>query len=179
MASAGLPRDVGREFFASLADGRPSVQEIMRAAAVTFDCSYADIMGRSRAKPYYEARHAGIVLCTRVRNLTYSFLAQKLSRDHTTIIHASNSAVRRILDDPDYEALVRRTWDLACRGKPDIASAEQERLDRIRIERAAKKLKQARNCVEAGTREWTARQLVTMNETFGAHIAAYGGGARY
>jgi hypothetical protein len=114
-----------------------------------------------------------------MRNLTYSAVAYKLSRDHTSIIHASNSAVRRILDDPDYEVMVRRAWDLACRGKADISYAEQDRLDRIKVKRAAKRLKKSGNCVAADTREWTSRQLVTMNETFGARITAYGGGARY
>lgn len=179
MASAGLPRDVGKEFFASLREGKATVQEIMRAAAVTFDCSYQDIVGRSRAKPYFEARHAAIALCTRMRNLTYSSVAQKLNRDHTTVIHASNSAITRIIDDPDYEVMVRRSWDLACRGKADIAYAERERMDRLHAERAARKSRKEKNLVMAETREWTPRQLVTMNDMFGAHMAAYGGGARY
>lgn len=197
MANAGLHKHIVEGFFAALPDGSPLVQDLCRAAAVVFDVSSNDVLGRSREASICEARGAGMVLAVRKRGLAYSFVGHYLGRDHTTVLHACNLAVRRIMSEPVYARLVEDTWVLAIKGRAEIVRGEQERIKRLRAEfeterkqEAAKEIVKARSRVTSPNKAqkkakfphvdiWTKNQLAEMNKQFEAHMMVNGNGASY
>ena len=197
MATAGLPREIAQGFFNALPDGNPLVQDLCRAAAVVFDVSSGHVLGRSRERLICEARGAAIALAVRKRLLSFGFVGRKISRDHTTVIHACNQTVTRIVSDPDYASKVTEVWALALKGRADIVCGEQERIERLRVryelekkEAVAKEIVKSKSRVTAPNRAhqkaklphidvWSDKQLAEMNRQFEAHMMVNGNGEGY
>lgn len=190
MANAGLPRSVGHEFFESLPGGKPMIRDLMRASAAVFGHDPTEVMGRSRAKALFEARSAAMLLAVRKIGHPYNFVGYQLDRDHTTVMHASNVALNRVMSDAAYADAVKNVWALACEGRAAIAQKERERVERVRAELAAREIAKEKallwrpNAARARANlpdvpSWTKNQLEAMNERFEQHMVAFKNGEGY
>ncbi len=84
-----------------------SAADIISEAGKAYGLTYTGMIGRSRKRPFIIAR-AAATLALRDRGMSYPQIARKIGgRDHSTIIHYVK-AWSRMLDDPDFAALVER-----------------------------------------------------------------------
>lgn len=200
MAKAGLPHEVGKDFFDALGEGEPPIDDIIRASALIFGVTKGEILGTSRRKDITTARSAAICLCVRKRAKKYNALKDIFKRDHTTIIHASNKTVFGVTQDPECAGKIAAVWELAMQGRKIIAERERARdirfeieceleNERLREQTEAMQLSDLKDNVKNKVANpklgrsidgmWTYHQLQAMNLEFTRYIIAYGDGSRY
>ncbi len=84
-----------------------SAAEIIAEAGKAYGLTYTGMISRSRKREYVIAR-AAATLALRDRGMSYPQIAKRIGgRDHSTIIHYVK-AYSRLLNDPEFAALVER-----------------------------------------------------------------------
>lgn len=186
----GLPTSVAQGFFDTLADGNPSFPDITRAASILTGVNQLQLHGCRRNAEAVRARWIIMCLAVHRRGMSYSRVAQLLGKDHTTIIHGSNGALKLITQDPAFAMRVMDVWNLACAGKAAMARAEMgDKAKRAEILAAAELAELRKNVTDVSGRSargdekesgtWTRTQLDEMNRIFTLTLTAYGSGMTY
>ena len=186
----GLPSTIAQGYFETLAQGSPTTPDLVRSAAVIWDLPLSDVHGRCKRRITVQARSAAIVLSVYKRELSYCHVGRAMSRDHTTMIHSANTALRMITKDPHFATRVRDVWNLACAGKASMSRAEMDsKAKRAEIISAAeiaavrKAVKEEVGKTASGNEResgcWTHNQLAEMDRRFRVALTAFGKGMTY
>lgn len=186
----GLPSSVAQGFFETLADGSPTIQDMVRAAAIVWGLPLIDVRGRVRRQDTVQARSAAIVLAVHKKGLSYGRVGREMERDHTSIIHAANKSLWTITKDVHYATRVRDVWNLSCAGKGAMRRAEvdaeakrAEIITAAEIAAVRKAVKEETGRTASGNEResgcWTRNQLAEMDRQFRVAIAAFGKGMTY
>lgn len=186
----GLPSSTAQGFFNALAEGNASFPDLARAASIVTGVNQLELYGRRRGEDVVRARWIIMCLAVHRRGMSYSRVAQLLSKDHTTIIHGANGALRLIAQDPAFALRVMDVWNLACAGKPAMVRAEMgEKAKKAEIMAAAELAELRKNVKDVSGRSargdekeggcWTRTQLDEMNRIFTLTLTAYGSGMTY
>jgi chromosomal replication initiator protein len=84
-----------------------------RASAQVFGVQVADILGRRRTRNVARARFAATWIARRRSGLSYPVLGRILGRDHSSVIHACQRAVRLFRADAAFRDGLLRAWRLS------------------------------------------------------------------
>lgn len=186
----GLPSSVALGFFDTLANGSPSFPDLARAVSIITGVNQVELYGCRRGSEAVRARWIIMCLAVHRRGMSYSRVAQLLGKDHTTIIHGCNGALKLITQDPAFAMRAMDVWNLACAGKPAMARAEMsDKAKRAEILAAAELAELRKNVTDVSGRSargdekeggcWTRTQLNEMNRVFKLTMTAYGSGMTY
>ena len=74
----------------------------VQAAANEFGVEADDICSRRRSHTISLARHAAVAALIFETQATYTDVAQRVQRDHTTVLYAVQTATQRAVADPDF-----------------------------------------------------------------------------
>ncbi len=109
---------IGEKFVASqlpqnaiINRAQPKIEEIQRLTAQRFNVTQKELVSKMRPANLAYPRQVAMYLSRKLTKHSYTFLAQKFERDHTTILYALNKIEKMMATDPqtleDIEALKR------------------------------------------------------------------------
>lgn len=80
---------IERGSLASLVDGMPTADYVIRMAAMGFDVTIEELVGDSRKYPVVWYRQATMAALRRLTGLSFPAIGRRFGdRDHTTVMHA-------------------------------------------------------------------------------------------
>ena len=86
---------------------RLTVDEIIKAVCSNYDVSYADMLANNRTQPLATARQVAMFLARKLTGRSLDSVAEAFERNHTTILHGTQSIQKRI----DVEPEMKRTLE--------------------------------------------------------------------
>ena len=186
----GLPSTIAQGYFETLAQGSPTIPDLVRSAAIIWDLPHSEVGGRCRRHVVVQARSAAVVLSVHKQSRSYAQVGRALSRDHTTMIHSCNAATWAITKDPHFAARVRDVWNLACAGNGTMSQAERDSkakrdalVTATEIAAIKKAVKEEVGKTASGNEResgcWTRNQLAEMDRQFRVALVAFGKGMTY
>lgn len=98
--------EVARKHYAA---GKYSFQRVLDVCCAVHGVAQKDVLSPNRANKLVLVRRHLVVILKEKRGLSYLEIGRKLNRDHSTLIHAYNSAVNnpKILNE-QYEEIISR-----------------------------------------------------------------------
>lgn len=81
---------------------KTSLDLLLTAVSMIFDCNAADLWGKSQSKSIFRARAVAMLLARQELNMSFEAIGIAFNRDHTTAISAIRSITKK--DDPHLQA---------------------------------------------------------------------------
>lgn len=85
---------------------RLSIEEIIKAVCSTYDVTYADILTSNRTQPLSTARQVAMFLARKLTGKSLPVVADEFKRNHTTILHGTQSIQKRIDVEPELKKTI-------------------------------------------------------------------------
>ena len=85
---------------------RLSIDEIIKAVCTTYDVTYTDILTSNRTQPLATARQVAMFLARKLTGRSLPTVADAFKRNHTTILHGTQSIQRRIDVEPELKRTI-------------------------------------------------------------------------
>ncbi len=80
-----------------------NLNDILTIVSQVFDVPIESILGKNRSANFVDCRCAYVVLSRRYAKKTWSMIGSSLNRDHSTIIHLSESFEERLKKENDFK----------------------------------------------------------------------------
>lgn len=88
-------------------EARVTINLCIKAAALVFDATVDEIVGKRRTAPLVQARHAAMWAARKFTKASYPAIGNRFGgRDHSTVIHGIDHAEELCGEDPDFAFLV-------------------------------------------------------------------------
>lgn len=121
---------IERGSLASIVDGKPYADYVVRMAAHGFDVTIEELRSESRAQPLCQYRMVLMAALRNITGLSYPAIGRRFDRDHTTVMNACERCrnvprLKRALETLTFE--IERQWavdhgeDVPMRGQEVLA----------------------------------------------------------
>ena len=87
---------------------RLSIEEIVKAVCSTYDVTYADMLSNNRTQPLATARQVAMFLARKLTGNSTPTVANEFKRNHTTVVHGTQSIQKRIDVEPDLKKTIEQ-----------------------------------------------------------------------